>query len=224
MSVPDSLWSFPDLDDPDCDQVPDAVTTGADLEPSTLLWAYAQGYFPMPSPAGQQGLWWFSPRKRGVLPLEQLRITRSLRQSAKRYEVRVDTAFDEVIAACAHPSREGAWIDDDIIAAYRSLHDLGWAHSIETFDGDELVGGLYGVAIGGLFAGESMFYRARDASKVALAGLVELLGDEHTEHRLLDVQWSTPHLAGLGVIELPRRVYLARLREALQLPLPVPWR
>lgn len=136
----------------------------------------------------------------------------------------MDTAFDEVIAACAHPSREGAWIDDDIIAAYRSLHDLGWAHSIETFDGDELVGGLYGVAIGGLFAGESMFYRARDASKVALAGLVELLGDEHTEHRLLDVQWSTPHLAGLGVIELPRRVYLARLREALQLPLPVPWR
>jgi leucyl/phenylalanyl-tRNA--protein transferase len=125
-----------------------------------------------------------------------------------------------VIAACADPARDSGWIDCDIVAAYTRLHDLGWAHSVEAWQRDELVGGLYGVAIGGLFAGESMFHRVRDASKVALVGLVDLLRDEHAELRLLDVQWQTPHLASLGVVEVERPTYLSRLEKALDVPLP----
>ena len=135
-------------------------------------------------------------------------------------EVRVDTAFDEVIRACGDPRRDAGWIDEEIIAAYTTLHEMGWAHSVETWRDDELVGGLYGVAIGGLFAGESMFHRVTDASKVALVGLVDLLHDEYTEQRLVDVQWSTPHLASLGVVEVRRSTYLDLLEPALELPLP----
>jgi leucyl/phenylalanyl-tRNA--protein transferase len=139
-------------------------------------------------------------------------------------EVRVDTAFSEVIAACADPDRnDGGWISRDVIEAYTELHRLGWAHSVESWVDGELVGGLYGVAVGGLFAGESMFHRARDASKVALVGLVELLSDEYVDQRLLDVQWRTDHLASLGVVELSRREYLRALRGALQVPLPAPF-
>jgi leucyl/phenylalanyl-tRNA--protein transferase len=163
---------------------------------------------------------WWSPDPRGVLPLAGLRVTRSMRQSAHRFEVRVDTAFTEVVIGCADPARQGGWIDDDIVTAYAELHRLGWAHSVETWRDDELVGGLYGLAIGGLFAGESMFSRARDASKVALTALVDLLTDEHAEERLLDTQWQTPHLATLGVVEIPRAAYLSRLERALALPLP----
>ncbi len=144
-------------------------------------------------------LWW-SPVERGVLPLDGLRVSRSLRQSVRRIEVRVDTAFDEVIRACADPAREGAWIDEQVRAAYTRLHELGWAHSVEAWRDGELVGGLYGVAVGGLFAGESMFHRATDASKVALVALVDLLRDEHADRRVLDVQWPTEHLASLGVV------------------------
>ncbi len=115
------------------------------------------------------------------------------------------------------------WIDTDIAAAYSRLHRLGWAHSVEAWRGDVLAGGLYGVAIGGLFAGESMFTRVRDASKVALMGLVDLLHDEHVAQRVLDTQWLTPHLATLGVVEIGRREYLTRLRRALALPLPAPF-
>ena len=140
-----------------------------------------------------------------MLPLSGLRVTRSMRQSARRFEIRVDTAFADVVAACADPRRSGGWIDGDIIAAYTELHRLGWAHSVEAWRDDELAGGLYGVAIGGLFAGESMFTRVRDASKVALMGLVDLLSDEYADERLLDTQWQTPHLATLGVVEVPRR-------------------
>jgi leucyl/phenylalanyl-tRNA--protein transferase len=129
-----------------------------------------------------------------------------------------------VVRACAEPTRDGGWIDRDIAAAYGDLHRLGWAHSVETWVDDELVGGLYGVAIGGLFAGESMFHRARDASKVALVGLVELLSDEYAHARLVDVQWRTDHLATLGVVEWPRSHYVRQLRAALQVPLPAPWR
>ena len=118
------------------------------------------------------------------------------------------------------PGRSGGWIDETIASAYTELHRLGWAHSVEAWRDGVLVGGLYGVAIGGLFAGESMFSRARDASKVALMGLVDLLTDEHAEDRLLDTQWQTPHLATLGVVEIPREEYLARLDRALALPLP----
>jgi leucyl/phenylalanyl-tRNA--protein transferase len=156
-----------------------------------------------------------------VLPLDGLRVSRSLRQSARHFEIRVDTAFAEVVAGCADPRRSGGWIDDDIRAAYTELHRLGWAHSVEAWRDGELVGGLYGLAVEGLFAGESMFTRARDASKVALMGLVDLLSDEYADRRLLDTQWQTPHLASLGVLEVPRPDYLDRLAEALKVPLPV---
>jgi len=199
----------------------DLVAGGGDLEPSTLLAAYRRSLFPMPAALDATEIGWWSPVRRGVLPLDGLRVSRSLRQSTRRYEVRVDTAFADVVAACAHPGREARWINPAIMRAYTRLHELGWAHSVESWRDGELVGGLYGVAIGGLFAGESMFSRATDASKVALVRLVDLLGDEHADRRLLDTQWQTPHLASLGVVEIPREEYLRRLEVALELPLPV---
>ncbi|NYG59503.1 leucyl/phenylalanyl-tRNA--protein transferase [Nocardioides daedukensis] len=205
-------WDFPDPSGvPD-----DLVALGADLRPGTLLRAYRSGFFPMPVD-GELG--WWSPQRRGVLPLDGVRITRSLRKSCKQFEIRVDTAFEEVIDACADPSRDGSWIEPEIRTAYVELHRLGWAHSVEAWRDGELAGGLYGVAAGGLFAGESMFHRVRDASKVALVGLVELL-DDGREERLVDVQWQTDHLETLGVVEIARVDYLARLRAALALPLP----
>jgi leucyl/phenylalanyl-tRNA--protein transferase len=198
----------------------DLVASGGDLEPGTLLTAYRQGLFPMPAALGSPVVCWWSPVRRGVLPLDRLRVSRSLRASVRRYEVRVDTAFDAVIEGCADPRRESGWIDPAIINGYTLLHELGWAHSVETWHEGRLVGGLYGVAIGGLFAGESMFSRATDASKVALVHLVDLLRDEHAAERLVDTQWQTPHLASLGVVEIPRREYLRRLDVALRLPLP----
>lgn len=197
---------------------PDAIAVGGDLEPATLLAAYRGGLFPMPTELGEVG--WWSPQQRGVLPLDGLRITKSLRRSVRRYEIRVDTAFDAVVAGCADPGRDGSWIDPSIAGAYGRLHELGWAHSIETWHAGELVGGLYGIAIAGLFAGESMFSRATDASKVALVGLVELLTDEYAGSRVLDTQWRTDHLASLGVVEIPRARYFERLAQALTLPLP----
>lgn len=213
-----SRWSFPGPStwDPDSD----LVGIGADLAPGTLLDAYRHGIFPMPIGRPREPLHWFSPVERGVLPLDGLRISRSLRRSLRDFEIRVDTAFEEVIAACADPARESGWIDADIRAAYTRLHRDGWAHSVEAWREGRLVGGLYGVAIGGLFAGESMFHRERDASKVALVGLVELLSDEHAGLRLLDTQWRTPHLASLGVVEVERPDYLALLDAALTVPLP----
>lgn len=192
---------------------------GADLGPGTLLSAYRHGLFPMPGNPDMPMLWW-SPDPRGILPLARLKVSRSLRSSVRRMEVRVDTAFDEVIRSCADPRRDSGWIDEEIISAYTDLFDLGWAHSVETWQDGRLVGGLYGIAIGGLFAGESMFHRVTDASKVALVGLVDLLRDEHADQRLLDVQWSTQHLASLGVVEVSRAEYLDLLRAALDLPLP----
>jgi leucyl/phenylalanyl-tRNA--protein transferase len=193
----------------------DLVAVGADLEPGTVLAAYRAGLFPMPvRPGGALG--WWSPDPRAVIPLDGLRVSRSLRRSCRRFEVRIDTACDEVIAACADPRRPRGWITDEVQAAYRRLHRLGWVHSVEVWAGRGLAGGLYGVAIGGLFAGESMFHRSSDASKVALVALVDLVG----RIGLLDVQWQTPHLASLGAIELRRSEYLARLAGALQLPLP----
>jgi leucyl/phenylalanyl-tRNA--protein transferase len=208
-------WAFPDPRGvPD-----DLIASGADLEPGTVLGAYRCGYFPMPfddRPGGEIG--WWSPVTRGVLPLADLRVSRSLRRSCRRFEIRVDTAFEQVVAACADPHRPHGWISDDIRAAYLRLHELGWVHSVEAWRDGRLAGGLYGVAIGGLFAGESMFHRERDASKVALMGLVEILSDG--EERLLDVQWRTDHLATLGVVEIPRSTYLEKMRAALGVPLP----
>jgi leucyl/phenylalanyl-tRNA--protein transferase len=195
----------------------DLVGSGADLEPGTILAAYRLGLFPMPID-GELG--WWSPVDRGVLPLDGLVVSRSLRRSVRRYDVRVDTAFPEVIAGCADPARPSGWIDDDVRGAYLRLHELGWVHSVEAWRDGELVGGLYGVAIGGLFAGESMFSRAPDASKVALVALVDMLRDENADARLLDTQWRTDHLGSLGVVEVPRAEYLRRLAAALELPLP----
>ncbi len=215
---PPTRWVFPDPEEAN----DDIVGIGADLEPATILDAYRLGLFPMPL-TGTEEVGWWSPEPRGVLPLDRLRVTRSMRQSAKHFTVSVDQAFTEVVAACADPARHGAWIDGAVVTAYRKLHELGWAHSVEVWRDGSLAGGLYGVAIGGLFAGESMFHRETDASKVALMSLVELLADEQ-RHRLLDVQWATPHLVSLGVVEMPRREYLKRLRCALGMPLPHMWR
>ena len=212
---PPTAWDFSSLRGSD-DEV---VGMGADLEPATLLAAYRHGVFPMPGRRRDPMLWW-SPDPRGVLPLDGLRVSRSLRQSVRRMEVRVDTAFERVIRACADPRRDSGWIDESIVAAYTRLHELGWVHSVEAWQDGRLVGGLYGVATGGLFAGESMFHHARDASKVALVGLVDLLRDEHADRRLVDVQWATPHLASLGVVEVPRSTYRELLRAALDVPLP----
>jgi len=214
-------WGFPAPERWPADD--DLVAIGADLAPGTLLAAYRTGLFPMPFEGAPAPAWW-SPLERGVLPLDGLRLTRSLRASTRRFEIRVDTAFPDVLAGCADPRRVGGWIDEDVRAAYLRLHELGWVHSVEAWRDGQLAGGLYGVAIGGLFAGESMFHRERDASKVALVGLVDLLHDEHSVDRLIDVQWGTDHLASLGVTELPRPAYLARLRRALTLPLPDIWR
>jgi leucyl/phenylalanyl-tRNA---protein transferase len=175
----------------------------------------------MPIRSGaQEVLAWWSPDPRGILALDGLVVSRSLRRSCARYRVSVDRAFTSVIDACGDPSRSGGWINRQIRDAYVRLHELGIAHSVEAWsvEDDELAGGLYGVAIGGLFAGESMFHRRRDASKVALVELVRVL--EGNEHGMLDVQWVTPHLASLGAIEIPRREYLRRLRGALAEPLP----
>lgn len=217
--LPDpSPWVFGeptawDLDD-------DLVAMGADLSPGTLLAAYAHGLFPMPVGRRRDPMGWFSPVRRGVLPLDALIVSRSLRRSAGHFEIRVDTSFEEVIDACGDRRRPGAWISPEIRAAYLRLHELGWVHSIEAWREGRLAGGLYGVSIGGLFAGESMFHRETDASKVALMGLVDVLSDKHADQRVLDVQWQTDHLATLGVIEIPRAAYLSRLRGALALPLP----
>jgi len=199
----------------------DLVGVGADLEPGTLLAGYRSGLFPMGlGRHGRGSLGWWSPDPRGVLPLDGLRVSRSLRRSRRRFLIRVDTAFDEVVAACGTPGRPGRWITPRIAAAYHELFRLGWAHSVECWREGRLVGGLYGVAVGGLFAGESMFHRETDASKVALVGLVEILRADGDERRLLDVQWSTPHLASLGATEVARGEYLARLGRALRAPEP----
>lgn len=214
--LPAPRWDLPnpaDVAEPGVD----IVAIGADLEPATVLSAYRLGLFPMP--VGDEGLLgWWSPDPRGVLPLDGLRVTRSLAKSVRRYRVMFDGAFDDVIRECGDRRRDDGWITDEFIDVYTSLHELGWAHSVEVWDdANALVGGLYGIEIGGLFAGESMFHRARDASKVALVALVECLREAGGD-RLLDVQWRTDHLATLGVTAIPRDDYLARLKSALDLP------
>lgn len=239
-----TTWSLPDLYRlGDALKGQDLLTVGADLEPGTVLAAYRSGLFPMHvaqpelqesqtqrAAAGDRQLGWWSPDPRGVLPLDCLYVSRSLRQSARRFRFTVDQAFSDVVAGCGARSRPDGWINAEIAGAYQRLFDLGWAHSVEVWQADRLVGGLYGVAIGGLFAGESMFHRVPDASKAALLYLVrDVLGDpvrgagssrSSTPERLLDVQWVTPHLASLGARAVSRRRYLTLLRQALDLPLP----
>ena len=215
-------WAFPHHTTWDPDD--DLVALGADLEAGTLLTAYSLGLFPMPVTLDREELGWFSPVERGVLPLAGLKVSRSLRRAARDVDIRVDTAFDEVVSQCGSPDRPDGWITPEFVRGYTRLHHLGWAHSVEAWRDGRLVGGLYGVSIGGLFAGESMFHRERDASKVALLGLVELLRDEHADERVLDVQWQTPHLASLGVVRRPRGEYLEALERCLHLPLPAAFR
>lgn len=213
IEPPPSPWAFPPPSSADDDGI---VGVGADLEPGTLLAAYRAGLFPMPVDRGRRIGWW-SPDPRGVIPLDGLVVSRSLRRSCRRYDVRTDTAFDQVVAACADPRRSGGWITPAVRHAYAHLHQLGWAHSVEAWDEDgTLAGGLYGVAIAGFFAGESMFHHRRDASKVALVALVERLRAAGAV--LLDVQWTTPHLVTLGAMDLPRTEYLRRLAVAVTSP------
>ena len=161
------------------------------------------------------------PRWRGVLEPGTVHVSRSLRRSLRRFTVTVDEDFAGVLAACADPDRDGFWITDAIRSAYTELHALGWAHSVEVRDDDgALVGGLYGIAVGGLFAGESMFHHATDASKAALVHLDRMIAADGDPRRIIDVQWRTPHLGSLGIEEIHRREYLARLRLALEAPTP----
>jgi leucyl/phenylalanyl-tRNA--protein transferase len=201
---------------------PDArgkVTVGGDLLPGTLLAAYRTGLFPMR--LGDGTLAWWSPDPRAVIVPGSVRVTRSLRQSQRRFTTTVDQAFELVIAACAERGPdEYLWITAEVQAAYTELHRLGWAHSVETWTLDAsgeraLVGGLYGVCIGGLFAGESMFHRTRDASKVALLALLDVLGaGERPNERIVDVQWMTPYLQSLGAVDLARDEFLDQAARA----------
>ena len=209
----------------------DLVGIGADLQPGTLLAAYRRGLFPMNVDTGGPLGWW-SPDPRGILPLAQLRVSRSLRRSCRRFRVTIDTDFDRVIGACADVRRPHGWITPAIADAYRRLHRLGWAHSVEVWNArGEFAGGLYGVQVGGLFAGESMVHREADASKVALVALVDALLDAPARggaadggERLLDVQWCTDHLASLGAVAIPRGEYLDRLARAIDIPPAIPAR
>lgn len=181
------------------------------ISPEVLLGAYAQGVFPM---AEDGEILWFSPTQRGIIPLdERFHIPHGLKKALRKkpFELRFNTAFREVMIACSE--RESTWIDGAIIDSYCTLHELGHAHSVECWDAEGLQGGLYGVALGKVFFGESMFSRKTDASKIALVALVERLRERG--FGLLDTQWMTDHLRTFGGMEIPRRQYLKLLREML---------
>ena len=183
----------------------------------TLVSAYAAGWFPMAAEDGE--IRWYSPDPRGIIPLDAFHVPTRLARvvRAGTFRIEIDRDFDAVIRACAQADRRdddpGTWIDDEIMESYQTLHRAGLAHSVEAWQADRLAGGLYGVALGGAFFGESMFHRVTDASKVALVALVARM--RARGYRLLDIQWVTPHLEQFGAIEIPRRSYLKMLREAL---------
>ncbi|HXJ33186.1 MAG TPA: leucyl/phenylalanyl-tRNA--protein transferase [Candidatus Eisenbacteria bacterium] len=208
---PPSRWAFPPAEEAPSIGI---LGAGADLEPGTILAAYRAGIFPWPDQSGR--LLWWSPDPRAIIPLSGFHASTSLRRLRRRgrYAVTRDTACADVIRGCA-TSHGPTWITPEMLAAYVRLHEMGWAHSVEVWRQGELVGGVYGVAMGGLFAAESMFHLARDASKVALAELVEHLRTRGFQ--LLDVQLATPHLRSLGAIEIPRAEYLALVEEARDL-------
>jgi len=195
-----------------------------DLSPDTILTAYSRGLFPMPVEEGGRIGWW-SPERRGVLEPADIHVSRSMNRVLARFEIKVDTVFEEVIDRCADPARPHGWIDHRIRSAYLELHRLGWCHSVEAWLDGHLAGGLYGLAIGGLFAGESMFHNETNGSKAALIGLARGLvagdpPDANPRGRLIDVQWSTDHLASMGITEISRRRYLRRLATVLSTPPP----
>jgi leucyl/phenylalanyl-tRNA---protein transferase len=230
-----SRWRFPD---PATAGEDGLVGIGADLEPATLVDAYRRGIFPWPHPGAP--LPWFSPDPRGVIPPGGVVVSRSLRARLRRsgWETTVDRAFAAVLAGCADRpgggegsggrtpgppvagDEAGTWITPPMRGAYQRLHDLGHAHSLEVWDADELVGGLYGVAVGGVFTGESMFHLATDASKVALVDLAARL--TQAGGCLIDVQMVTPHLASLGARDLPRAEFLALLSRVRDDPVRLP--
>jgi leucyl/phenylalanyl-tRNA--protein transferase len=184
------------------------------IDPELLLQGYRLGVFPMAMENG--AIEWFSPDPRAILPLEDFHVPHALRGLLRKkiFETKIDTAFSEVIEACA--KREDTWINREIIESYIRLHEVGYAHSVEAWTNGNLAGGLYGVAIGGAFFGESMFHRVTDASKIALVALVEYLCVR--KFALLDTQWLTPHLQQFGGIEISRNHYLQLLRRAVELP------
>lgn len=211
-----SEWVFPDPSLAPVGQ--DFVITDGDLAPATLIAAYRAGFFPMhiKDENEKEVLAWFSPDPRGILKLENFVVSKSLARSVKKFTVRFDQDFSKILEGCASPIREKGWINNEIRVAYQKLFELKLVHSVGVYNcSNELVGGLYGVEVGGLFAGESMFHVARDASKVALYWLIEKLKSKPGA-RLLDVQWQTPHLAGLGVQEVSRKDYLQLLAIALE--------
>ncbi len=185
------------------------------ITPDLLLHAYRSGLFPMAETRDDPDIFWVDPRKRGIFPLDSFRISRSLAKTLRRdaYQVTLNRDFEGVMTACA--DREETWINDQIFDLYTQLFDLGHAHSIEVWDDGVLIGGVYGVTIGSAYCGESMFSRKRDASKIALAWLVDHLN--RCGFTLFDTQFLTPHLASLGAIEIPRAAYHQRLQDALQL-------
>jgi leucyl/phenylalanyl-tRNA---protein transferase len=186
------------------------------IAPEALISAYSSGWFPMAVAPGE--IRWYSPDPRGIIPLDAFHVSRRLARSLRqqRFEIRLDTTFRAVIEGCAaREDADGDWIDAEIVESYCALHERGLAHSVETWQDGVLVGGLYGVAIRGAFFGESMFHRVTDASKAALAGLVDRL--RARGYALLDTQWVTDHLAQFGAVEVPRHRYLGMLDEALKI-------
>jgi leucyl/phenylalanyl-tRNA---protein transferase len=215
-SLDPSEWIFPDPNLAPSGK--DFVITDGDLAPATLVAAYRAGFFPMHihNETDQEILGWFSPDPRGVLFLDEFIVSKSLAKSIRKYKVKFDQDFTSILDGCADPIRQQGWINDEIKTAYLKMFELNIAHSVGVYNQqDELVGGLYGIEIGGFFAGESMFHTARDASKVALYWLVEKLKTKPGP-RLLDVQWQTSHLARLGVREISREKYLILLKSALK--------
>lgn len=203
-------WVFPPPSSADEHGI---VGVGADLQPETMLAAYSQGIFPMPLKKDGPVAWW-SPDPRAIMPVDGVHISRSLRRSMRRFEVTIDTAFGEVLDACADPARPQGWIDTQMKDAYRRLHEAGFAHSVEVRDRDGvLVGGLFGIGFDKFFAGESMFHHRTDASKAALVATCAYLAEAGVT--MFDVQWLTPHLESMGAIEVPRTEYLRRLAEAV---------
>lgn len=184
------------------------------LDPQALLSAYAQGVFPMTDPDGRTR--WYTADPRGIIPLDTFHVPRTLRQIVRqqRFEIRINHDFVGTMRGCMEGRRGGSWISERLIRAYVLLHEMGFAHSVETWQDGQLVGGLYGVSLGAAFFGESMFHRVRDASKVALVHLVQRL--QQRGYDLLDTQAATPHLRRFGCIEIPAEEYLRRLDRALQ--------
>ena len=185
----------------------------SEITPLVLLNAYSRGIFPMAESRASNEIFWLDPKQRGIMPLDGFHISRSLRRTLLRepYEIRVNTAFKQVVEGCA--DRDETWINDTILGLYLDLFDVGHAHSVEVWEGDALVGGIYGVSLRGAFFGESMFSRKRDTSKIAIAYLISRL--KFGGFALFDTQFMTDHLASLGGVEIPREQYHAKLKDAL---------